>query len=341
MRPLSEKPMNSTPSTSIIMIFFNAAAFIEEAIESVLRQTDTDWELLLVDDGSTDGSTELAMRCAAREPSRIRYLQHPGHENRGMSASRNRGIADARGEFIAFLDADDVWLPERLQRHVEVLQAHEEVGMVFGPTLFWWSWAGPAALEGPQDYTSDLHLESGRTLAPPILLYNFLESGGRNLPGIGSLLARRHIVQRVGSFEESFRGCFEDQVFLAKMWFHTPVFVLDQALDRYRQHPDSCCHQAIKAGVYDPLKPNGAREKYLTWLDDYLRAHAPDDQRLMKALEGELWPYRRPLSHALDQVPAIRLAKSALRRCLGSSGYAWLRRLSAKPTRTRAPDLRV
>ena len=114
-----------TPAiVSIIIIYFNAAEFFREAIESVLAQTYDHWELLLVDDGSSDGCAEIATMYAAREPSRISCLQHDGRRNLGMSASRNLGIHNAKGKYLAFLDADDYWLPDRLSKRSE--QKHEE-----------------------------------------------------------------------------------------------------------------------------------------------------------------------------------------------------------------------
>src|SRR5216684_3354263 len=103
--------MMNRPLTSVIMIFLNAEKFIQEAIESVFAQGYDSWELLLVDDGSTDSSTVLALRYAEQYPVKVRYIEHEGHQNRGMSASRNLGIRHAQGEYLAFLDADDVWLP--------------------------------------------------------------------------------------------------------------------------------------------------------------------------------------------------------------------------------------
>src|SRR5918999_1055965 len=115
--------MSSKPLVSVIMIFLNAEKFIEEAIESVFAQTYDSWELLLVDDGSTDDSTDIALRYAQQNPERVRYLEHDSHLNRGMSASRNLGITHAIGEYIAFLDADDVWLPHKLEQQVAILSS--------------------------------------------------------------------------------------------------------------------------------------------------------------------------------------------------------------------------
>src|SRR5690349_14304343 len=96
---------------SVIMIFLDAAPYLDEAVASVFAQTYGRWELLLVDDGSIDGSSVIASGYAEQHPDKVRYLEHPNHENRGMSASRNLGIMQAHGEFVAFLDADDVYLP--------------------------------------------------------------------------------------------------------------------------------------------------------------------------------------------------------------------------------------
>ena len=130
------------PRVSVVMIFFNGEAFLAEAIESVIAQTFTDWEFLLVDDGSAPAATGIAKGYAARYPGKIRYLDHPDHANRGMSRHSQSRHSDARGEFIAFLDADDIWMPSKLAEHVALLDKHQDVGMVCGATVYWHSWSG-------------------------------------------------------------------------------------------------------------------------------------------------------------------------------------------------------
>ena len=88
--------VTARPVVSAITIFYNGERFLGEAIESVLAQTYPSWELLLVDDGSTDGASEIARSYAARHPERIRYLEHSGHRNRGMSASPRFGGANCK-----------------------------------------------------------------------------------------------------------------------------------------------------------------------------------------------------------------------------------------------------
>jgi teichuronic acid biosynthesis glycosyltransferase TuaG len=108
------------PAVSVVTPVWNAEATLGQTVASVQAQTFPDWEMLLVDDGSTDGSRRLAGRLAAGDP-RLRVLVQGG--NTGAAAARNRAIRAARGRFIAFLDADDLWRPEKLARQVAVLAA--------------------------------------------------------------------------------------------------------------------------------------------------------------------------------------------------------------------------
>ena len=107
--------MTAPPRVTAIIIVYNGEAFLDEAIASVKMQTFPDWELLIVDDGSSDASREIAARHAS-DDGRINVLEHPDRCNHGMSATRNLGVAHARGEFVGFIDADDVWLPSKLAR---------------------------------------------------------------------------------------------------------------------------------------------------------------------------------------------------------------------------------
>src|SRR5262245_53954433 len=129
--------MSTDPLVSAIIVFLNAESFLQEAIESVFAQTCESWELLLVDDGSTDDSTRIARQCAELNSSKVRYLEHFGHLNRGISASRNVGIAHARGKFVAFVDADDLWLPGKLDRQVALMKQNPDVGLIFNPAFVW------------------------------------------------------------------------------------------------------------------------------------------------------------------------------------------------------------
>lgn len=108
------------PLVTVIIPTYNRLKFLAEAVDSVLNQTFKDFELLIIDDGSTDGTHERFSNAAPP----IRYIHQP---HTGVSAARNRGIKEAEGSFIAFLDSDDCWLPEKLAVQVDFLQKHPEV----------------------------------------------------------------------------------------------------------------------------------------------------------------------------------------------------------------------
>src|ERR1051325_7035528 len=142
MAPEVTRDVDGNPLVSVIIPFLNGGKFIREAIESVFSQTYRNWELILVDDGSTDSSTDIAREYAQLHPGRVRYLEHEGHQNRGQSATRNLGMRSAAGELFAFLDCDDVWLPHKLEQQAAILKLHPEAAMVFGASQYWQSWSG-------------------------------------------------------------------------------------------------------------------------------------------------------------------------------------------------------
>jgi glycosyltransferase involved in cell wall biosynthesis len=273
------------PLVSIVIIFLNAGKFIQEAIESVFAQTYQEWELLLVDDGSTDGSTAIARQYADQHAERVCYLEHKDHENHGMSASRNLGVRHAKGAYIAFLDADDVWFPHTIEEQVAILKSHPEVALVYGPIQYWFSWTGQVE-DRERDCVERLGVPPNTVIEPPKLLPLFLRDKAAVPSGI---LVRREIVQRVGGFEDVFRGEYEDQVFCAKVCLNAPVFASSQCWYRYRQHADSCVSIGLKTG-----KTESARLFFLNWLAVYLsdrNVKAPD---VWQALRFERWRYTRP-----------------------------------------------
>jgi glycosyltransferase involved in cell wall biosynthesis len=288
------------PLVSVITIFLNAGKFIQEAIESVFAQTYDEWELLLVDDGSTDGSTEIALGYARQYPKKVRYLKHDGHQNRGMSASRNLGIGNARGEYIAFLDADDVWLPHKLEQQVAILDSYPVAGMVFGSTQYWYSWAGNS-----EDSQSDSVREIGvlpNTLYQPPQLLTLLLQNRANAPATCSVLIRRRVFDEVGRFEDIFRGLFEDRAFFAKVYLRVPVYVSSECWDRYRQHPDSCCSVAERTGQLQLSRPNPEHLNFLNWMMEYLSKQEIRDEEVWQALQKGFWPYNHPILYRLSRI---------------------------------------
>jgi glycosyltransferase involved in cell wall biosynthesis len=281
---------------------FNAARFLGEAVDSVLAQSYDSWELLLVDDGSTDGSAEIAREYAASNPERIRCLEHPGRANRGEGASRNLGIRAARGEILAMLDADDVWLPDKLEEQVPLLDAHPEAGMTYGTTLVWHGWTGDPADAG-RDHPLPLGVPMDATLHPPALLVRRIR-GRAASPATCSVLMRREAVERAGLFEESFGSVYADQAFYVKMFLSTPVYVAAGLWDRYRIHPDSAWSTAQREG-----RERAARRAWLEWVAGYLAERGMDHGKPWRAVRTELWLDDHPRLHA-----ALTGSRRGLRR---------------------------
>ncbi|MCH9731243.1 MAG: glycosyltransferase family 2 protein [Actinomycetia bacterium] len=245
------------PVVSVVLIFLNEERFLEEAVRSVCDQTWVDWELILVDDGSTDRSTQIARELACRDV-RICYLEHPGHENRGMAASRNLGVANTTAPYIAFIDGDDVWVPTKLAEQVDLLERMPDVAMVNGALLYWHSW-DPAATE--EDETILTAGVADRRIDPPEAALTTYPLGDADGAGV-DLLIRRSVFDAVRGFEERFRGIYEDQSFLLKVFLRYPIYMSSREWLLYRQHEASACAQTSRAGYV------AARGVFLDWLKD-------------------------------------------------------------------------
>ncbi|MBA4155943.1 MAG: glycosyltransferase family 2 protein [Gemmatimonadetes bacterium] len=277
--------MSEKPLVSVVIVFQNTRDFIDEAIISVFRQTFTDWELLLVDDGSTDGSDEVARRYAVEYPDRVRYLHHAGRENRGISATRNLGISSARGRYIASLDSDDVWLPQLLERQVEFAGAHPGAAMIYGPVQRWYSWTGKPE-DNARDFVAKPLHEYDVLVDPPALVPIILQ---RQYAVPLGFLIDREAAQAVGAYEDEFRGMNDDQVFLCKLCLRYPVFIMSDWGYRYRRHPNSIVWVTNSGG-----ERLANRAVFLEWLTAYLKEQKIEDPQVWKAVRSELWKCRYP-----------------------------------------------
>ena len=273
---------------SVIIIFYDAAEFLRDAIESVLGQDYRSFELLLVDDGSTDGSSEIAKSYAASDPGRVRYLNHPEHANRGMSATRNRGIRAARGELVAFIDADDRWRPSKLRQQTAIFDLFPEVDACFGAVNYWDSWAGGLDLLVLTGHIQD------RPVPPPEAAIALYPLGKAAAPCPSDLMIRRSTALELGGFEESFTGplqMYEDQAFFAKLYLERTVYFDQRCWLDYRQHDHSCVASVSRVGAYDDV-----RRHFLSWFGNYLTTH-PELQypSVTAALDRAMFEYRHPL----------------------------------------------
>jgi glycosyltransferase involved in cell wall biosynthesis len=282
----------SNPLVSTIVIFLNEERFLAEAIESVLAQTYLHWELILVDDGSTDRSSAIARTYAERQPDQIRYVEHEGHANRGMGASRNLGLDHARGAYVGFLDADDVWMPNKLRDQVAILEAHPDVDMVYGRTLIWHSWRRDLESPATDTYYS-LGVPADTVIEPPQLLVSLINNRAQT-PTTCNALLRAEAIARVGRFEAAFRGMFEDQVFFMKIALAAKTFVSSESWARYRQRNDSCSAQAETSGQLRQM-----RLGLLAWLGEYLRRRNVSAPPVWRALRRQRFESRWPAMHRL------------------------------------------
>lgn len=295
------------PLVSVTIIFFDGEAFLAEAIESVIAQTYRNWELFLVDDGSGPAATAIAQQYAAMYPDRIYYLDHPDHANRGSSAARNLGIRHARGELLAFLDGDDVWLPDKLAQQVPLLDAHPEVGMVCGTTIYWRSWSNGLDDVVPTGHRRDV------VIYPPDAALELFPLGTTPPVSMSDFVLRATLMKRLGGFEEKFIGHYESQVFQSKVLLFAPVYFSSAATNKYRQHPASCLQTAIREG-----KAPQNRLRFLEWLEQYLKSIDNVDERVVSSLRRELRPYRNPRIHYFISI--LAKVRNKFRRLLARAG---------------------
>lgn len=321
--------MGDPPLVSVIVIFRDGERFLGEAIQSVLAQSRREWELILVDDGSADRSGFIAQGYAAAD-ARIRYVTHPGGVNRGMSASRNLGIASSSGPFVAFLDGDDTWLPDKLEEQLQLMDEHPRASMIYGRTQWWYSWPGSDESQ-KRDYLYEPGIALDCLHEPPSLLQSLIRDDG-NPPYTCSILLRRDALERVGGFVDAFTGLYEDQAFFAKIFLTEPVFVSSRCWDRYRQHDESACSVARATGELHPVDLSSSRHRFLEWLTDWITSQGTPDSETRDALERALRPYRFHTAPAWIDEVKIHVENSSMLR----GGHL---ELPASGTRTRGGTL--
>lgn len=271
------------PIVTVTIPILNAERFLAEAIESVIAQTYPFWELLLVEDGSTDRSPEIAKRYARDWPGKIRYLEHPGHENRGMTASRNLGQRNSRGRYIARLDADDVLGPTTFEEKVRILEAHPRAALVYGPVQMWHTWTGdPGAADFTQKYTSAVPLNT--IIPPPAAMLAFLSNEQNEPVGV---FVRREAIEEVGGYTDEAGFLYEDMALNVKLLLRFPAIAWDRNWYRYRQHPDSLCWVMRSRNTFD-----AGRLRFLEWVAKYFAEVGVKDPGIwavhQKALEQQL-----------------------------------------------------
>jgi glycosyltransferase involved in cell wall biosynthesis len=213
---------------SVIIPAYNASKHLGFAIESVLMQSYSDLEIIIIDDGSTDSTLDIAMQYCKLDK-RFYVLQHDNGANKGVSATRNLGIKRSRGEYIALLDADDLWHKTKIEKQLRVFDENRNVQLVYSQleTLF----------ETDLNYAFPSICGSG---SEGIQLGIFTEMVNDQIwiPN-SSVIFRREILDRVGFFKEGLKYQVEDHLFFTKTTYFFTTFYLREITGTYRIHSGS------------------------------------------------------------------------------------------------------
>tara|TARA_R110000868_G_scaffold14457_5_gene67383 strand:- start:33682 stop:34572 length:891 start_codon:yes stop_codon:yes gene_type:complete len=202
-----------TPKVSVVVPCYNQAQYLDESLASIYKQTYSNWECVIVNDGSPDNTEEIAQKWEAKDP-RFNYLSK---ENGGVSSARNLGIEKSTGEYILTLDADDKYEVTFMEKAVEILQNNSEVGIVSSWGIF---------------FTEDYHFQVFKSNAKTIA--DFLFYNGVNM---GSSLFRKSCWEKAGKYDGDVRNGYEDWEFYLRVaalgW---KVHIIEEVLFFYRQH---------------------------------------------------------------------------------------------------------
>lgn len=212
--------MTDNPLVTVIIPAYNRVDYIEQAINSVLDQTYPRVQLIVVDDGSTDGTYEKIENYG----NRLQLSIHPGHSNKGQSASINLGLRQSRGKYIAILDSDDYWASEKLDVQVNFLEKHPDIGLVYTN-----GYAVNARGEKLYPIYGKDHEENNNPDAVLLDCYILLPQNS---------LVRKSVYTKAGFFEECYRSA-QDHDMLIRIAEVTKFAYLQDFLFFYRRHPGS------------------------------------------------------------------------------------------------------
>jgi len=212
------------PLISVVIPVYNGERTIRETIASVLKQTFTDFELLVIDDGSTD--TTPAIASSFTDP-RLTVLSYP---NAGLAASRNRGIAKASGKYISFIDADDLWTPDKLELQLRALESNPEAAVAYSLV--------DVIDDSSQWIRPGGHLKVSDNAYSHLLLTNFIENGS-------NALILKSAFERVGNFDESLKAA-EDWDLYIRLAKHYPFVVVPSPQILYRESSTSMSSKIIQ-----------------------------------------------------------------------------------------------
>lgn len=208
------------PLVSVIIPAYNRVKYIQHTVDSVLGQTYSPIELIVVDDGSSDGTYELLQEYGDR----LRLLTHPARENKGQSAAINLGMKYASGKYLAILDSDDFWAPNKLEVLIPFLEANPDIGLVYSN-----GYGVSATGEILYEFLPRDHQETNDPNRVLLDCYTLLPNNS---------VIRKDVIDKVGVFEETFRAA-QDHDMLIRLAENTKFAFVPDFLFYYRRHSDS------------------------------------------------------------------------------------------------------
>lgn len=229
----------TSPRFSIVIPAWNVERWLPETIASVRAQTVTDWELIVVDDGSTDGTAAIVK---GQDDDRVRLISQP---NSGVSIARNRGISEARGEFIAFLDADDLWSPTHLQRAQEYFDRFPEGQWYAGRTI--------RKVDPPQKWDEAQGFDE----------HCYFTDNGDFLPNSSSVVIRRSFISDIPELFPAHVPYGEDIVAWARLACKNPIFGSGKAVSVFYR-----CRQGSAMATRRSDRESEQVKRYLAQYDD-------------------------------------------------------------------------
>ena len=291
------------PLVSVIMPAYNCAAFVNEAIESVLGQDYENKELIVVDDGSTDATAEAI----AGFGDRLRVIRQP---NRGPAAARNRGVAEARGSYLAFLDGDDVWLPGKLATQMAYVVEHPEVKIVFTGFARWWPQQG-----GTYPPAHDIAAWSAKdVIGPEYSGYLYTTLLLNSVICIITAIIERAAFVVLDGFDENLR-VGEDYDFWMRASRVCPAHKIDLITALYRMRPQSATRGTPLAMSYEYAVLKRTLERFGTTGPDWQQV----DEASLHARLANLC-FAHGYRHFWRGDP--RIAAAAFRESMRYSGFA-------------------
>jgi glycosyltransferase involved in cell wall biosynthesis len=231
--------VRQVPKVSVIVPCYNYGRFLVESLESVRQQSLGDWECIVVDDGSTD-DTETVARSYVTRDDRFAYLRQ---ENRGLSAARNLGLRDARGEYAQLLDADDLLESAKLKEHVAFLDQHERYSLVYGTMRFFRVRDGSKVFARGRNGV-DIDWMKMWTNTDEQMLASLIE--GNQFP-VSAAVFRRTVIDEIGYFDEALRSHEDWEFWLRWAFAGKRFFGLDAPGTKtlIREHESSLTRQAV------------------------------------------------------------------------------------------------